>query len=62
MIVSIAVPDGVVREAQKRNTTVEEFVDLLIDKGLEVVRSKPTVSNAIERIRALHPEVIVPKR
>jgi heme O synthase-like polyprenyltransferase len=35
---------------------------MLIDQGMEKANGRPTVSSAIERIRALRTEVIVPKR
>jgi hypothetical protein len=60
MIISIVIPDNVAREAQNRKLPVEEFVDMLIDKGMETINSRPTVSNAIERIRALHSDVAPP--
>jgi heme O synthase-like polyprenyltransferase len=62
MIISVTVPEAVIRGAQDRNISVEEFVDMLIDQGMEKANGRPTVSSAIERIRALRTEVIVPKR
>jgi heme O synthase-like polyprenyltransferase len=62
MIISITVPDTVVRAAQDRNLSIEEFVDTLIDKGMEPATGRPIVSSAIERIRALHSDVIVLRR
>jgi hypothetical protein len=62
MIISITVPDAVAREAQKQNKPIEEFVDALIDKGMEMATNRPTVSNAIERIRALRPDAVTFRR
>jgi heme O synthase-like polyprenyltransferase len=56
MIISITVPEVVIRAAQDRNMPVEEFVDMLIDKGMEKETGRPMVSSAIERIRALRTE------
>lgn len=41
------------RAAQERGLSVQEFVESLIDKGLTTARQTPSVSTAIERIRAL---------
>jgi hypothetical protein len=62
MIISVTVPEAVIREARNRNMSVEEFVDSLIDIGMDKATGRPIVSSAIERIRALHSEVLVPKR
>ncbi|MGD0801686.1 MAG: hypothetical protein ABR906_10250 [Terracidiphilus sp.] len=53
MIVSITVPDTVIRAAQDRNLSIEEFIDSLIDKGMAKETGRPMVTDAIERIRAL---------
>jgi len=62
MIISLTVPEAVIRAAQDRNLPVEDFVDMLIDQGMEGATGRPIVSNAIERIRALRTEIVVPKR
>jgi heme O synthase-like polyprenyltransferase len=62
MIISIPISDTVVRAAQDRKMILEEFVDMLIDKGMEKETGRPMVSNAIDRIRALHTDVAVPRR
>jgi heme O synthase-like polyprenyltransferase len=62
MIISVTVPEAVIRAAQDRNMPVEDFVDMLIDKGMEKATGRPIVSSAIERIRALRTEIVVPKR
>ncbi len=61
MIISVTVPEAVIRAAQDRNMPVEEFVDMLIDKGMDKATGRPMVSNAIERIRALRTEIVTPK-
>lgn len=53
MMLTLAVSDEVVREAQVRGVPVVDFVDMLIDKGLGVVLERPALMTAIERIRAL---------
>jgi heme O synthase-like polyprenyltransferase len=62
MIISIPISDAVVRAAQDRNTSLEEFVDELIDKGMAETTGRPMVSSAMGRIRSLHTDVIIPKR
>ena len=62
MIISVTVPEAVIRAAQDRNMPVEEFVDKLIDEGMEKATGRPIVSSAIDRIRALRTEIVVPKR
>jgi hypothetical protein len=57
MIISIPVSDTVIREAKNHNMTVEEFVESLIDKGMETSTGRPILSDAIERIRSLRNEV-----
>jgi len=37
---------------------VEEFVDMLIDEGMDKATSRPIVSSAIERIRALRTGIV----
>ncbi len=61
MIISIPISDTVVRAAQEHNMTLEEFVDTLIDKGMEKMTGRPMVMSAIDRIRALRTEVVTPK-
>ncbi|MGD0940483.1 MAG: hypothetical protein ABR905_12310 [Terracidiphilus sp.] len=62
MIISVTVPEAVIRAAQDRNMPVEEFVDTLIDKGMDKMTGRPIVSSAIERIRALHTDIEAPRR
>ena len=42
--------------------STEEFVDTLIDKGMEKATGRHIVSSAIERIRALHTDAVLPRR
>ena len=62
MILSVTVPESVIRAAQDRNIPLDQFVDMLIDKGMEDSIGHPTVSSAIERIRALRTEIVDPRR
>jgi heme O synthase-like polyprenyltransferase len=41
---------------------LEEFVDMLIDKGMEKATGRPMVSSAMDRIRALRTELPVSRR
>ena len=61
MMISIPISDAVVRAAQDHKMTLEEFVDMLIDKGMETATGRPIVMNAMDRIRALRTEVVQPK-
>jgi heme O synthase-like polyprenyltransferase len=61
MIISVTVPETVIRAAQDHNMPVEEFVDKLIDKGMEKETGRPMVSDAIDRIRALRTKIAIPK-
>jgi hypothetical protein len=62
MMITIPISDVVVRAAQDHNTPLEEFVDSLIDKGMESMTGRPIVMSAIERIRALHSDAAAIKR
>lgn len=53
MQITITVSDDMMRAAQERGLSVQEFVESLIDKGLTTARQTPSMSTAIERIRAL---------
>jgi len=53
MIITIAVSDTVIRVAQERGQSVEDFVEALIDKGMSTTTGRPAVLDAVERIRAL---------
>jgi len=62
MMITIPISDAVVRAAQDHKMTLEEFVDTLIDKGMENQTGRPVVSSAIDRIRALHSGAALPGR
>jgi heme O synthase-like polyprenyltransferase len=62
MMISIPISDTVVRAAQERNMALEEFVDMLIDKGMDKATGRPMVTSAIDRIRALRTELPASKR
>jgi hypothetical protein len=62
MIISIPISDTVVRAAQDHKMVLEEFVDKLIDKGMEQMTGRPMVVSAIDRIRALRTELPISKR
>ena len=53
MQVTVDVTDEIRREAESRSLPVIDFVELLIQKGLDAVVIRPVVNSAIERIRAL---------
>jgi hypothetical protein len=56
MIVTISVPDTVFKLAEDKGQSVEEFVEKLVAHGLSTpsTAARPMVSDAMERIRALH--------
>jgi hypothetical protein len=62
MIISIPISDAVVRAAQERKITIDEFVDMLIDKGMEQMTGRPELNSAVDRIRALRKEIAIPRR
>ena len=62
MMISIPISDTVVRAAQEHNMSLEEFVDSMIDKGMEKTTGRPMVSSAIDRIRALRTAAVMPGR
>jgi len=62
MMISIPISDTVVRAAQERNMALEDFVDMLIDKGMDSTTGRPIVLSAMDRIRALRTEAVVPRR
>jgi hypothetical protein len=53
MQITLTVSDEVVREAGARNLPVIDFVESLVDSGMHAAKDRPTVNDAIERIRAL---------
>jgi hypothetical protein len=57
MQITITISDEIVRQAQERNMEVLEFVESLIDNGLNKVVERPVLNSAIDRIRALRSTV-----
>ena len=53
MVVSITVPDAVVRLAQEQGMTVVEMVEHLMDRGIAGYSGRENVNSALDRIRAL---------
>jgi hypothetical protein len=53
MQITVTVSDEVVREAGTRGLPVIDFIESLIDRGMRAAKDRPTVDDAIERIRAL---------
>ena len=53
MQITVTVSDELVREAGSRGLPVVDFIETLIDKGLNAVKERPVLNNAMERIRAL---------
>jgi hypothetical protein len=53
MQVTVTVSDAIVREAGVRGLPVIDFVESLIDKGMNAAQGRPVLDSAMERIRAL---------
>ena len=53
MQVSVDVTDEMRRQAEARGLPVVDYVELLMQKGREMLEGNAVVSTAIERIRAL---------
>jgi hypothetical protein len=60
MIIPVTISDEIIREAHDQGHSVEDYVDILIDKGRSLIVKKgggvavaPDLDNVIERIRAL---------
>ncbi|WP_420237502.1 hypothetical protein ACOBR2_18145 [Telmatobacter bradus] len=53
MQVTVTISDEIIREAAQRKMSLVEFVENLIDQGMHS-QSKPALTAAIDRIRALH--------
>lgn len=56
MQITVTVSDAVVREAGTRGLQVDEFIETLIDKGMNeslLTKERTGLNSAIERIRAL---------
>jgi len=52
MQVTVTISDEIIREAGYHNMNIVEYVESLIDRGLEV-QARPALFSAIDRIRAL---------
>jgi len=53
MQITITISEDIMRAAQERGMSVQEFVESLIDRGFSANKQSPNVNSAIERIRAL---------
>ena len=53
MIVTITVPDAVIRMASEQGMSVVEMVEQLMDRGLVGYEGRENVNSALDRIRAL---------
>ncbi len=62
MQVTITVSDEIVREAKSRSLFLTDFVEMLLDKGLEVVMDRPVLNSAIDLIRNLRSAAPAAKR
>lgn len=62
MQVTVTVSDAIVREAGVRGLPVVDFVESLIDKGMNDARPQPVLDSAVERIRALRAAALSDQR
>jgi ACT domain-containing protein len=62
MQVTVDVTDEIRREAESRGLPVIDFVEMLVQEGLNRVLVRPVVDTAIERIRALRSAAPIPRR
>jgi post-segregation antitoxin (ccd killing protein) len=53
MQATVTVSDELVREAAARGIPLADYVEMLIDKGVQAMRGRPELENAMARIRAL---------
>jgi len=53
MQITVTVSDEIVREAGARGVAVIDFIETLIDNGMNAVKERPVLNSAMERIRAL---------
>lgn len=58
MQITVTVSDEIVREAGSRGLTVIDFIESLIDKGMQVAKERPVLNDAMDRIRALRSTAI----
>jgi len=74
MILSVTISDDIIREAHEQGLSIEDYVDRLIDRGRQVVKTQKgpdqpaaaaaggDLDSAIERIRALRSKTALPVR
>ncbi len=53
MQVTVTVSDAIVREAGAHGLPVVDYIESLIDKGMNASKGRPVLEGAMERIRAL---------
>jgi hypothetical protein len=58
MQITVTVSDEIVREAGSRGLAVIDFLETLIDKGMNAAKEPPVLNSAMERIRALRSTAI----
>lgn len=58
MQITVTVSDEIVREAGSRGLAVIDFIESLIDKGMQVAKERPVLNDAMDRIRALRSTAI----
>lgn len=59
--ITIDIPEEIFKAAEARDRHIVEFVIELMNRGLESVAPRPSMNDAIERIRALHGKAIPTK-
>jgi hypothetical protein len=62
MMITIPISDAIVRQAQDREQPIEEFIEMLIDRGLESLVGRPVLESAMDRIRNLRFPTPVPNK
>lgn len=60
MQISVEVSQEIQHEAAARGVPVHGFVEMLLERGLEAIHDRSSVSNAVERIRALRRPDVAP--
>jgi len=61
MQITVTVSDAIVREAGARGLPIIEFIESLIDKGMQESlgsKERPVLNSAMERIRALRTSTV----
>jgi hypothetical protein len=61
MQISVEVTDAMRREAEARGLPVVDYIELLMQKGREVLGEASAVSSAVQRIRALRGDGAAPR-